>query len=186
MCFVNDPLQLIIPKEVYVRELGFEKKLSNLSNHRLKKARERPQGREERAAEPGLQPLSSLWQLFYGRLSLKACLLIKKRQISQHPSQTTHWKCEKAEEVEVLETCLYFYSAQMPSVTFHSEPLGTAKVYSPFRRHKHSFLQPFQDRQGNRRWRTSSLGKEYTQKISSFRTEKYGSKIKRAARGNFI
>lgn len=59
---------------------------------------------------------------------------------------------KKTEEVEVLETCLYFYTAQMPSVTFHLEPPGTAKVYSPFRRHKHSLLQPFQDRQGNRHW----------------------------------
>lgn len=55
------------------------------------------------------------------------------------------------EEAEVLETCLYFYIAQMPSVTFHSEPPGTAKVHSPFRGHK-LLLQSLQDRQGNRPW----------------------------------
>lgn len=44
----------------------------------------------------------------------------------------------------MLETRLYFCTAQMPSVSFHLEPPGTAKVYSPFRRHKHSLLQPFQ------------------------------------------
>lgn len=54
------------------------------------------------------------------------------------------------DEVVVLETCLYFYIAQMPSVTFHSETPGTAKVYSPFRRHKHSLLQLLQER--NRPW----------------------------------
>lgn len=77
------------------------------------------------------------------------------------------------EEAEVLETCLYFLTAQMPNVTFHSEPLGTAKVYSSsFRHHKHSLLQPFQDRQATGTGRISSLGKEYTQKRSSFIIDK--------------
>lgn len=52
----------------------------------------------------------------------------------------------------MLETRLYFYIAQMPSVTFHSEPPGTAKVYSPCIGHKHSLLQSLQNRQGNKPW----------------------------------
>lgn len=39
ICALLMTLSNASPKEVYVRELSFEKKLSNLSNHELKKAR---------------------------------------------------------------------------------------------------------------------------------------------------
>lgn len=64
----------------------------------------------------------------------------------------------------MLETCLYFYTALMPSVTFHSAPLGTAKAHRPFRRHKHCLLQLPHGREGSGPGQVSSLGRDIPRK----------------------
>lgn len=148
-------LQFITSKKACVDGLAFKKKLSNPSNHWLRKPKTNPEMSPEGKERRGLQSWGHRHaKLQQGKPSLKGYPLIKKRQVfcSIPCKNLLEMRKKIMEEVEVLETCLCFCTAPMPSVTFHSEPLGTAKVYRPLRRHKHSLLQPFQDRAGTRHW----------------------------------